>query len=86
MEWDYFKPNPSEYCKSASKRYVDTRDDTVLKTALAKVAELNKEEQADWNETDTRKDFHYNSSVRKKSCCTGFYQEQTGFSGCSYFW
>lgn len=55
MEWDYFKPNPSEYCKSASKRYVDTRDDTVLKTALAKVAELNKEEQADWNETDTRK-------------------------------
>lgn len=55
MEWDYFKPNPSEYCKSASKRYVDTRDDTMLKTALAKVAELNKEEQADWNETDTRK-------------------------------
>lgn len=55
MEWDYFKPNPSDYCKSASKRYVDTRDDTMLKTALAKVAELNKEEQADWNETDTRK-------------------------------
>jgi len=55
MEWDYFKPNPSDYCKSASKRYVDARDETTLKTALAKVAELNKEEQADWNETNTKR-------------------------------
>lgn len=52
MHWDYFKPNPSEYCKSASKRYVDSRLDTAKKELTAKIKEVNAEAQSDWSETN----------------------------------
>lgn len=55
MEWEYFKPNPSEYCKSASKRYVDSRLDTLEKQIISRMKEAGVEAQADWAQQDSEK-------------------------------
>lgn len=54
--WDYFEPEKRDCGREcATKRYVDSRDDTLMRTVLDKVEEVNKAAQSDWNESDPAK-------------------------------
>lgn len=56
MHWDYFEPEKRDCSREcATKKYVDARDDTMLKTALDKIVEVNKDAQSDWTEQDPTK-------------------------------
>lgn len=55
-QWDYFNPNDrncQEDC--ATKRYVESRFDTLVKTLQEKFDEYNTDIQSDWTETKTSK-------------------------------
>ena len=56
MHWDYFEPEKRDCSREcATKKYVDARDDTMLRTALDKIVEVNKDAQSDWTEQDPTK-------------------------------
>lgn len=55
MEWDYFEPRKSDYCDTATKRYVDARLDTLNKQLTAKIKETGDGAQSDWNQTNPEK-------------------------------